>query len=203
MANKAIQALMQSGADAFSNMYELYITPPGSDSGTVMTVRAQSFKIPEAAVETYDKTYHGQKIKAAKPSINFERKFSVQFRADAAYGLHDMFIKWHGMVANPVTGGVSNTSTHAEGKVEVKTLASTYIALKDQTYSSYQSSKNFSGDMGEIAQSTTDGVRTWSFENVWVEKVGQFEYKTDGADALTFTVDFNFGETDYPAYNEI
>lgn len=208
MANKAIQALMNSGADAFSNMYELYITPPGSSDESVMTVRASSFKIPEAAIETYDKKYHGNAIKAAKPSINFERKFTVQFRADAQYNLHDLFVKWHGMIANPVTGGVSNTTSHAEGKVRVNTLASAYIAMKDQSYSVYGASndKNFGGDMGEIASSCsndTDGIRGWVFENVWPEKVGQFEYKTDSADALQFSVDFIFGETDYPAYNEI
>ena len=147
--NKAIEALINSGADAFSNMYELYITPPGSDAGSVMTVRASSFKIPEAAVETYDKKYHGNSIKAVKPNLTFERKFTVTFRADAAYNLHDLFIKWHGMLANPVTGGVSNTSSHAEGTVQVKALASAYIAMKDQSYSVYgNSSKNFSGDMG-------------------------------------------------------
>lgn len=201
--NKAIEALINSGADAFSNMYELYITPPGSDAGSVMTVRASSFKIPEAAVETYDKKYHGNSIKAVKPNLTFERKFTVTFRADAAYNLHDLFIKWHGMLGNPVTGGVSNTSSHAEGTVKVKALSSAYIAMKDQSYSVYgNSSKNFSGDMGEIAASQTD-TRDWTFENVWVEKVGQFEYKTDSADALTFQVDFVFGDTDYPAYNEI
>lgn len=201
MPNKAVQALMDSGADAFSNMYELYVQGPGQDSASVMTVRATGFKIPEAAVETYDKKYHGNAIKAVKPSLNFERKFQVTFRADAGYNLHEFFVKWHGMVGNPVTGGVANTSAHAEGKVSCKTIASTFIAAKDATYG--VNDKFFTGDMGEIPSTTTEGVETWDFDNVWVEKVGQFEYKTDTSDALTFTVDFCFGQTNFPAYDEI
>lgn len=198
--NRHIQALMDSGADAFSNMYELYITPPGNDAGTIMTVRAQSFKIPEAAVEVYDKKYHGNSLKAVKPSITFERKFSVTFRADAGYNLPDMFLQWHGLVGNPVSGGVANTSAHAEGIVRVKSLVNAYIAAKNESRGVNE--KWFNGPSGEIAATNSD-TRDWTFENVWVEKVSQFEYKTDTADPLTFTVDFNFGHTDYPAYNNI
>lgn len=200
MANKAIQALMDSGADAFANMYELYIQGPGADS-KVMTVRASGFKIPEAAVEVYDKKYHGNTVKAVKPNLNFERKFTITFRADAAYQLHEFFVKWHAMVGNPVTGGVANTAAHAYGKVKCKSIASTFIANNDANYG--VNNRFFKDDMGEIPSTEEAGVETWDFDNVWVDKVSQFEYKTESADPLQFTVDFNFGQTNFPAYKDM
>lgn len=197
MANKAIQALVNSGADAMSNMYEVYIKFPGSKDGAneVMTVRADGFKIPDVAVETYPIEYHGQKIDRPKTVVTIDRHFDLTFRLDAAYQIHQAFLEWQSLAGNPVTGGVSNRATDF-GEVKVVALKGGYLALEDDIYLSN------TGDKGEIkAGASEEAIRPWTFKDVWVSKVTEPEFKTEGGDKITFQVTFNFGECDYPGYN--
>lgn len=193
--NSAIATLLDNGADAMSNMYEVYITFPGNDSGKAMTVRADGFNIPEMDVATYDLEYHGQKVSKPKTVLNFDRKFSLNFRMDAGYQLHKLFLQWQGYVGNPVTGGVANVAG-ALGEVRVTALNDAYIAQSQQAQS-FQDKLNDNGSLKEV-----DG-QTWVFKDVWVNKVGQPQYKTEGGDKFTFAVDFKFGRCTMPGYDEV
>ena len=200
--NVAVKALMDSGADAMSNMYEVYLTFPGSAEAQILTVRAEGFKIPEAETATYDKKYHGHGIKAFKTEVNYERKFDMTFRMDAAYNLHESFEKWHAYSGNHVTGGVSNVAG-ATGKVVVRALNSTYVATDDSNYGVLAKMESYESSNPAGSLKTDASLQTWTFDDVAVTKVGQPEFKTDSADALKFTVSFIFGQTDYPGYNDM
>lgn len=197
--NRFIQALFNSGADAFSNMYDVYISPPGDTGYKLMTVRADSFNVPEAAIQSYEKVYHGNKISAPKPEQAFDRKFSLSFRMDAYYGLHDFFLKWQSACVNPNTGGVSNIAPFL-GKVEVRSLNTGFVASG--------TSNSIIGNFTEDPSSDNSGgikeanTRVWTFGDVWVSKVGQPQYKTSSADPISFTVEFFFGNCKYPGYTE-
>lgn len=190
--NKFLTALIEDGADAMSNMYDVYIKFPGSDAGKIMTVRAEGFKIPEAEIDTYEVKYHGTTYTKPKSEMKFDRKFSLTFRLDAGYNLLNTFKAWHAMVVNPVTGGVSNVAA-ALGEVEVEALAQNFIA--DESTSNF-GMKDWTKDDGSVK----GAIKKWKFTEVWVNKVSQPEYKTEGGDKITFTVDFifgNFNESDY------
>ena len=45
---KAIQALVNRGADAMDNMYDVKIQFPWADSGSIVTTRIDGFNVPEA-----------------------------------------------------------------------------------------------------------------------------------------------------------
>ena len=189
--NSAVQAMLASGADAQQNMFDIWITFPwNANDEVVVSTRAQAFQIKDASVEMDDRKYHGSTVKIPKTSINFERTFSLEFRLDASYSLYQQFITWHQTVADPVNGGVANWA-NSTGKVRVQALTGTYAATSVNTYidNSTTYAINDSSDNAE-----------WTFYDVWVSKVGQPNFNGEGGGALKYTVEFAFGDCDYPFY---
>lgn len=197
--NQFIDALINDGADAMSNMYDVFIKFPGAEGETAMTVRATGFDVPEASTKTYPVEYKGNKYDKVAAEINFERKFTLEFRMDAAYNLHDTMLDWHRWTANPADGTVANQNV-LEGTVIVRALATPFWAADK---SAAGSELTYMTDTGDGTLKAGDNVREWEFQNVWPEKVGQPKYKREGSDALTFSVDFRFGQMPkFPGYSK-
>ena len=93
------------------------------------------------------------------------------------------------MVADPVNGGVANWAA-ALGTVKVTGLSGAYNGTSTNDI--------YSAENGSI---TGDANPTWTFYDVWVSKVGQPQFTTEGGDALKYSVAFKFGDCDYPFYN--
>lgn len=190
MANAtAIQALVNRGADAMDNMYDVSIQFPWADAGSVVTTRVESFQIPDAANDGYDITYHGVTMKRPVSKQTFNREFELSFVLDAAYALYGEFVNWAMMVADPVNGGVANWAASL-GTVTVTALSGAYNGTS-------------TGDIYESSDGSIKGDAnpTWTFYDVWVSKVGQPNFNTGGGDALKYSVSFKFGDCDYPFYN--
>lgn len=186
---KAIQALVNRGADAMDNMYDVKIQFPWADSGSIVTTRIDGFNVPEASNDGYDISYHGVSMKRPSSKQTMTRGFELTFTLDAAYALYGEFINWHMMATDPVNGGVANWAA-ALGKVVVEGLSGAYNGT----------SPNDIYDSGDFSIKG-DANPKWTFYDVWVSKVSQPQFKTDGGAALTYTVSFNFGDCDYPFYN--
>ena len=189
MNDKAIQALIGTGADAATNLFDVFITFPWDDAETVM-VRADGFAVPNASNGGYDIKYHGNTLKRPITEVTFNRTFELNFRSDAAYALHASFIKWQQAVVDPVNGGIGNYPA-ALGKVKVRALAGNYTAAEE--------GKTLVDDAGAIKSSETNPV--WTFDQVWVADVKQPSFSSESASQFKFGVTFYFGDTDYPFYN--
>lgn len=190
MANAtAIQALVNRGADAMDNMYDISIQFPWAESGSIVTTRVESFAVPDAANDGYDITYHGVTMKRPNAKQTFNREFELSFTLDAAYALYGEFVNWAMMVADPVNGGVANWAA-ALGTIKVTALSGAYNGTS--TKDIYDASN------GSI---TGDANPTWTFYDVWVSKVGQPTFNTGGGDIIKYSVSFKFGDCDYPFYN--
>lgn len=190
--NSAVQAMLASGADAQKNMFDAWVTFPWTPNNeTVLTTRASNFEIKDAKVGTEERKYHGTTVKVPKTSIEFDRTFSLTFRLDASYSLYQQFIIWHQTVGDPVNGGVANWA-NSTGKIRVQALSGTYAATGVDNY---------------IDTSTTYAIKDsndnaeWTFYDVWVSGVGQPKFDGSDGGALTYNVDFVFGDCDYPFYN--
>jgi len=188
--SKQIYSLIQAGADAFTNMYDVAIDFPwSSDLSYPLTVRATGFEVPDTGVGTYDKTYHGVKLSAIKPEHEYERKFDIEFRLDAAYNLYGQFIAWLSAAGDVVTGGVSNWAG-VMGRVVVTALGGAYTAINEPslTHATHD----------EIKDIETNAK--WAFNNVIVTKVTQPKFSTDTSDPAKYTVSFIFGQNSLPFF---
>jgi hypothetical protein len=137
-----------------------------------------------------DRKYHGSSINVPKSSIELDRTFSLEFPLDASDSLLLQFITWHQTVADPVNGGVANWA-NSTGKVRVQALTGTYAATSVNTYIDTATTYaiNDSSDNAE-----------WTFYDVWVSKVTQPNFNGEDGGALKYTVEFAFGDCDYPFY---
>lgn len=194
--NNALTALIEAGADAQSNMYDIELEFADWNA----TVRAGGFTIPEIEAQTYTNRYHGVGYDRVKTDQTFERKFSIDFRMDAKYGLYQAFtslLAWH---VDPNTGGVANANIDKVGTVTVKTIGSAIVAAGNSDGQAYNTAgvEQYSKDpkMGINAEQEI----VWKFKGVFVTKVSQPQFKTDSADNITFTVDFHFGNVEYPGF---
>lgn len=203
MNNKNIQALINSGADATKNMYDVLHKWPwtdGYDGG--VSVRQKGVNIPESSTETYEVSYQGVTMKRAATKVNLERSFEITYRLDAAYEQYGKFVKWHSYTSNPVTGQVGNTPL-AIGSVKIvapKGQYNAYDLWNDKKVEDRDSKMRMFDEDGTATDA--NGYVLWEFDNVWVFKVTQPAFSPDGGDALEFTVGYAFGDVDYPEYGE-
>ena len=190
MANAtAIQALVNRGADAMNNMYDISIQFPWAEAGSAVTTRVEGFQIPDAGNEGYDISYHGVTMKRPHSKQTFNREFELTFTLDAAYALYGEFVNWAMMVADPVNGGVANWAA-ALGTVKVTALSGAYNGTSTKDI--------YNAENGSI---TGDANPSWTFYDVWVSKVAQPNFQTAGGEAIQYAVSFKFGDCDYPFYN--
>lgn len=194
--NNALTALIEAGADAQTNMYDVELEFADWNA----TVRAEGFEIPEIEAPTYTNKYHGVGYDRVKTEQTFERKFSITFRMDAKYGLYQAFtslLSWH---VDPNTGGVANANIDKVGTVTVRTIGSAIVAAGNSDGQAYSAAgvEQYNSDSKTGIKADKEVV--WKFKGAFVTKVGMPKFKTDGADNITFTVEFHFGNVEYPGF---
>lgn len=197
--NYGLQALIEAGADAQTNMYDISLEFADWNA----TVRADGFDIPDVEVATYDTSYHGVKYTRVKTEQTFERSFDLTFRMDAKYGLYQAFtslLAWH---VNPNTGGVANANIDKVGTVKVKTVDSAIVAadIGSNLSGSPAGLTEYLSTSATTAGQIGDTTMEWVFKNCYVTKVSMPKFKTEGADNVTFTVTFKFGDVKYPGFS--
>lgn len=144
----AIDEMLNSGADAYKNIYDVHIKFPSETisntdelAGTKLavkegtakfvSVRCEGFNIPKYESGMSDRKYKGVTVSVPKPEENFTREFELTFRMDADYTLYGDFCKWQSKVVGP-NGNVSNWLSHL-GEVEVTAVTGDYIAATSRS----------------------------------------------------------------------
>lgn len=199
--NYGLQALIEAGADAQTNMYDVSLEFADWNA----TVRANGFEIPDVEAPTYDVSYHGIKYSRVKTEQNFERAFTLEFRMDAKYGLYQAFtslLAWH---VDPNTGGVANANVDKVGTVTVRTVNSAIVAAPSAQASQLSGEPLGLTDYTDTAAQTSGQIPKakcieWKFENAFVTKVSMPKFTTEGADVIKFSVDFKCGNVIYPGF---
>ncbi len=127
-SNSMTSSMLAYGADAFKNMYDIAIKFPtlSEDVGSqLVSIRAKGIKLPDFGIATYERSYHGNKIKLPKPEQEFERHLEIVFTMDAAFAYYKLFCEWLTGVGNPDNGGVSNFPT-LFGEIYVNSIKGFY-----------------------------------------------------------------------------
>ena len=205
-----IRGMVASGADLMTHMYDVKIWfPDFKNPGKLnefqsypLTVRATGFKPPEFTLKTYPISYHGLTIDRPAAALEGERSVELTFREDAVFELRNQFHTWMSVVGDPVTGGVSN-QTFYYGKLSVGTIAAGYIANAVNTPNGTGKTSDgtdIEDTHGFLTSRGQNPIAQWTFYNVWVSKVSQPDFKTDGADANQMSVKFHFMDIDYPVF---
>jgi hypothetical protein len=132
-----ITSILGSGADAFSNLWDVTFDVPGTStilkSAPSASIRVNNFDPPDADIRTYTKSYKGVTITVPGSSVTLKREISFTFRIDANYALYKELIAWRDFTFSPEGQGninFGNTMTTSpatdggkEGTITVKSYA--------------------------------------------------------------------------------
>jgi hypothetical protein len=125
LSSNNVATLLNLGADAMDNMFDVTIMPPAgltSFEGSGMdafefgsarfkndiTIRASGFKAPEFTIKTYKVGYKAIEVDRPATKIEGERQFEMTFRLDANYMAYRFLGAWKSLVMNASTGYATN-----------------------------------------------------------------------------------------------
>lgn len=132
LANNQVATLLNLGADAMDNMFDVTIEPPDGltsfgetemDAFTFgeprfkhdITIRAEGFKPPEFNIKTYKVGYKTVEVDRPATKIEGERQFDMTFRLDANYMAYRFLGAWRAMLMNASTGYATNALFGSSG----------------------------------------------------------------------------------------
>lgn len=174
-----VSDLLLAGNDAFSNLYEVLITPGGGDEGeesdATLTMRCKEFTPPSlSGGDPYRVHYVTAFVDWPSAKVNVTRTFDLTFRVDANYSV---YTKLHSFVKgnfNPNTDYV-NTDLN---DLEKTTLTVAVNVLKN----------------GSSSATDKDKMELYKFTNCIITGITPIEYKQGDPTPITAKATFVFGD---------
>lgn len=188
MADTYISTLIQSGADAMKNLYEVSFTLPTalsnqySNEVPYMKIRTAGFDPPAASLATYENHYKTISVTVPSSKITLDRSFTLTIRVDAYYKVYKMLKAWEALKMKAYDGLAVNTFDPANcGTVTVKAL-----------------SKPMDATMTGSDFKTGDTIN-WTYQDVWIQSITGLSYSHNSSEPNTVSVKFIFGNYTEPA----
>jgi hypothetical protein len=190
--------LLNSGIDAFSNLYDVFIYPPTSNASPVasvyFSVRAMEFQPPELYLATTQVDYKSVQLTRQTPQIEGERKFQIKFRLDSDYHLYDALLRWKHIWVDPSGGTSVLPGGLSDNFSDLKTLVSNqtdnkYGRVVVKAYNASTNINNYS-DLTGIDRTIS---ALWEFKDVICMKVGTPSFQRNNPEAVIVTAEFLFG----------
>ena len=177
-----IQILLNSGFDAFSNLYQVNIVPPGV--GTALPeVRVKDFKAPTLQLGEYEQHFKTASLTRLNAQFTGEREFELTFRIDNQWTLYDELKNWRKKYVNfgsdeIYLGSYSNTIDNSDqyGEVTVKV---------------------FNGSNGlnnGLVSTDYSDVIIWNFKQVMLYDLIEPNFTRGTSNPIEITCKFIFGE---------
>ena len=193
-----IRGMLETGPDMMTNIYDVDIIFPGLLGYDTVTNRIVDFQIPNAGIETVTKKKGGDSLDLPVTNASFDRKFSMTFRSDSMWYIYRRFCNWMSIVADP-NAGTASPYANQLGQVRVYCPIGPYYGTRMFYNNEDQYIKELAEEMGVANRKYIE----WRFFDVWVSKVTSPSFNTETSGAVTFSVDFQFGDCKYPAYGGI
>jgi hypothetical protein len=199
-ANDNLGILMSSGFDAFTNLWDISISLPGSKDPTVfkeISIRTSDFTPPKVSVETYTLKYKGTHLERLNASLEYKdkRELNLTFRLDGQFELLKELQEWKNLYYNASNGGnikfglYSSSATESYGKITV----TAYRTINGDTGYELQDLVDPGSGLG------TDRVDPkWVFKQVCLLDVDVEPFSRDKSDALLVKCMFIYGAIEEP-----
>ena len=174
-----ISDLLNAGNDAFSNLYEVVLTPNGGfeneGDGTTFTMRCKDFTPPDlSGGDPYRVRYVTAFVDWPSAKVNVTRTFDLTFRVDSNYTAYK---RLHLLVKdnfNPNTDYVNTDLTDLKNT----SFTITVNVLKN----------------GSSSATESDKMSLYTFNNCIITGITPIEYKQGDASPITAKATFVFGD---------
>jgi hypothetical protein len=206
-----VATLINLGADAMSNMYDVRITLPEDIQNIYqslsdeLVLRAKGFTPPKFNVKTYKVPYKTIEIDRPATKIEGERSFEIEFRLDASYKVYEMLKLWKARTGTGSTGYASNAiygtgygNNNSLGTVTINSLA-TSIKMNGTGEDAY-----FADGVNTDFFTENGSQRTlqWKFHQCWLQDLDEPAFNMENADPISIKAKFFFGNYEDPLYKE-
>ena len=204
-----ITALVNSGLDAFSNLWDVELNilttsalgvqmltkspsianNPYWVSNIKLSVRADQPAIPELILGSYPVEYKGAKLTKFNAEIVGKREITLKIRLDGDYAAYNYLLAMKHAIANPQT----SASGAKDMDINFQTLATSTTAgniggtLRLYPY-------NAKLELGTMDSSTTIIPGSWEFSDVLCIHTGVPAYDRDGSTPISVDAKFIFGK---------
>jgi hypothetical protein len=185
MPETNIQLLLNSGFDAFSNLYKVQFTliptSVGTDGSTTFPeIRIKDFKAPTLALGEYEQ--HFKTISLTRVNAQFvgDREFELTFRIDDNWTLYNSLKSWRKLYVDVGKDAVymglhSNSPSYPQGEVKVSVFKGN--TLQNGTVNSDYSTSVY-----------------WNFKNVILYEMTEPSFSRASSAPIEITCKFLFGE---------
>ena len=199
MASGQITTLLNSGMDAFTNLWDIVFTFPTNvlhDSSGYQdnySVRANNFNPPEISATTSNSFYKAVQLPRLMPFLQGERVLSIELRLDSNYDLYDKLLSWKHIWNDPSgegnvrPGGLADNL--ASSQLAVANDVGNYGSIVAKAYSNVTSIDGITNTSSDVANAGA----IWSYFDVICTKVGTPTYQRSSSDFVTVTTEFIFG----------
>lgn len=193
-----------------------------------ITIRADGFAPPTFNAKTYKVGYKAVSIDRPSTKIEGEREFKITFRLDANYRAYRFLAAWKSMIMQASTGYVTNALWAPNGEVGDQASLTTPVGNINMVFGNvlvsalsrpiYQSNGTPFSAQGVTSGKFTEGSletspatetipgaldkTTWEFKQVWLSKLDEPKFKTDGGEIIKIDATFKFGEYIDPIYSQ-
>ena len=174
-----ISDLLNAGNDAFSNLYEVVLTPNGgfenAEDGTTFTMRCKDFTPPSlSGGDPYRVRYITAFVDWPSSKVNVTRTFDLTFRVDSNYTAYRRLHLLAKSNFNPNTDYVNTNLTD---------LAKTSFTITVNVLTN-----------GSSSAADKDKMALYTFNNCIVTGITPIEYKQGDASPITAKATFIFGD---------
>ena len=174
-----ISDLLNAGNDAFSNLYEVVLTPNGGfeneGDGTTFTMRCKDFTPPDlSGGDPYRVRYVTAFVDWPSAKVNVTRTFDLTFRVDSNYTAYKRLHLLAKDNFNPNTDYVNTDLTDLKNT----SFTITVNVLKN----------------GSSSAAESDKMALYTFNNCIITGITPIEYKQGDASPITAKATFVFGD---------
>ena len=174
-----ISDLLNAGNDAFSNFYEVVLTPNGGfeneGDGTTFTMRCKDFTPPDlSGGDPYRVRYVTAFVDWPSAKVNVTRTFDLTFRVDSNYTAYKRLHLLAKDNFNPNTDYVNTDLTDLKNT----SFTITVNVLKN----------------GSSSATESDKMALYTFNNCIITGITPIEYKQGDASPITAKATFVFGD---------
>lgn len=206
--NSSITALLQLGADAMDNLFDVIIsstasgTPEaGEQTGPAirdqLRLRCKGFTPPHFSQKTYDIRYKTIKLKRPASIVEGDRVFDLSFRLDANYQVYKELLKWRAQTLVPNLGFAANGWDSSKDSLNFRSIKVVCPGAPIQADGTNWAVTGVT-DGGELPVESGSITPVWEFDGVWIIDISEPSYKQEGGSPIEITAKFAFGEYSDP-----
>lgn len=183
MADTNIQLLLNSGFDAFSNLYKVQFIKVPTEVGPESNfpeIRIKDFKAPTLALGEYEQHFKTTSLTRVNAQFVGDREFELTFRIDDNWTLYDKLKSWRKLYVDVGKDAVymglhSNSVSYPQGEVKVSVFNGN--ALQNGTIDS-----NYKTDV------------YWYYKNVILYEITEPSFSRATSSPVEITCKFLFGD---------